>query len=54
MVPERFGSASDAGTTLRNSFGQVVLQAHVLLCRFDFDANINRLFVLNGRTEKKV
>lgn len=54
MVPERLGSVSDAGTTLRNSFARVVLQAHVLLCRFDFDANIKRLFVLNGRTEEKI
>lgn len=44
---------SDAGITLRNSFAQVVLQAHVLLCCFDFDANIEVLLMLMEGLRRK-
>lgn len=54
MVLGILKSISGAGITLRKSFAQVVPQAQVLLCCFDFDVNIKRLLVLNERTEEKV
>jgi len=47
MVSGRLGSDSDAEITLRNSFAHVVLQAHVLICCLDFDANIKSHLVLH-------
>lgn len=53
MVLGRLQFISGAGITLRNSFAQVVPQAHVLLCCFDFDVNIKKLLVLNERLRRK-
>lgn len=54
MVLGTLKSISGAGITLRNSFAQAVPPAHALLCYFDFDVNIQRLWVFNERTEEKV
>lgn len=54
MALGRLKFVSGTGIALRNSFAQVVPQAHVLLCCFDFDVNIKRLLVLNEKTEEKV
>lgn len=53
MIPGKFESILDTGITLRNSFAQAVLQAHVLLCCFDFDANIKCIWCLMKGLRRK-